>query len=229
MCYGDHTLEVGYWGIACGPQTNAHGRFVVAFKHCNPKSFNKGGILKNRIVVAIVIVMGLVSAINAWADESRYRIGPGDILEISVWREENLLREVVVPPDGYIAFPLIGDIDVSDMTVTQLRKVVAGALEDYVTNATVTVMLREINSLKAYVIGKVNNPGEFNIGSDTTIMQILAMAQGLNPFASEKNIHVLRRQKNVTVKIPFNYKEVEKGRSLKQNITLQRGDVVVVP
>lgn len=185
--------------------------------------------MKNRIIVLIAIMIGMAAVADVWADESQYRIGPGDVLEISVWREESLVREVVVPPDGYIAFPLIGDVNVSDMTVTQLRKEVTEKLKDYVTDANVTVMIKQINSLKAYVIGKVNNPGEFRIGLETTIMQILAMAEGLNPFASESNIHILRRQKNVTVKIPFNYKEVEKGKNLKQNIALQRGDVVVVP
>ena len=175
------------------------------------------------------MIMTLAVAADGWSDESKYRIGPGDLLEISVWRDETLLREVVVPPDGYIAFPLIGDVNVTDMTVTQLREVVTKRIEDYVQGATVTVMIKEINSLKAYVIGKVNNPGEFSISLDTTVMQILAMAEGLNPFADEKEVHILRRQNNLTVKIPFNYKEVEKGRNLKQNISLQRGDVVVVP
>ncbi len=102
-------------------------------------------------------------------------------------------------------------------------------LSEYVPDATVTVILKQINSLRAYVIGKVNNPGVFPITMDTTVMQVLAMARGLNPFASAGNIHILRRRQNVTVRIPFNYKEVEKGENYEQNIILQRGDVVVVP
>ena len=96
-------------------------------------------------------------------------------------------------------------------------------------DATVTVMLKNINSLQVYVIGKVNNPGQFPITMDTTVMQVLAMARGLNPFAAAGDITILRRRQNITVKIPFNYKEVEKGANLEQNIVLQRGDVVVVP
>ena len=90
-------------------------------------------------------------------------------------------------------------------------------------------MLKKINSLQVYVIGKVNNPGQFPITMDTTVMQVLAMARGLNPFAAAGDITILRRRQNITVKIPFNYKEVEKGANLEQNIVLQRGDVVVVP
>jgi polysaccharide export outer membrane protein len=188
----------------------------------------RGNILKNSMI-ALIVVVSMFAAGMTFADESQYHIGPGDVLEISVWRDESLVRDVVVPPDGTIAYPLAGDINVHGMTVSDLRRVVTKRLRDYVTDATVTVMIKEIRSLKAYVIGKVNNPGEFAINMDTSVMQILAMAKGLNPFASEKHIHVLRRQNNVTVVIPFNYKEVVKGKNLKQNILLQKGDVVVVP
>ena len=90
-------------------------------------------------------------------------------------------------------------------------------------------MLIEINSLKAYVIGKVNNPGEFSINLETTVMQILAQAGGLTPFASDGNIRILRQKNNQITNIPFDYGEVEKGKNLEQNIILHPGDVVVVP
>ena len=163
------------------------------------------------------------------AAEDRYHIGPGDVLEISVWKDEGLSREVVVPPDGVISFPLAGDIDVTHMTVTELRETVKKKLSEYVPDATVTVMLRQINSLRAYVIGKVNKPGEFPIFMDTHVMKILAMAGGLNPFASKGNITILRQEKGKTVEIPFDYGDVEDGEKLEQNIVLKRGDVVVVP
>jgi len=163
------------------------------------------------------------------AEESTYHIGPGDILEISVWKDEALSRELVVPPDGVISFPLVGDIDVTHMTVKALREAVKERLAEYVPDATVTVMLLAINSLKAYVIGKVNKPGEFPINLDTNVMQVLSMAGGLNPFASESNIIILRQEKGTPVKIPFDYEDVEDGDNLDQNILLKRGDVVVVP
>jgi polysaccharide export outer membrane protein len=140
-----------------------------------------------------------------------------------------LNREVVIPPDGIISYPLINDIDASGMTVTKLRNSLAERLSEYIPDVEVTVMIKEINSLKAYVIGKVNNPGEFNISMNTSVMQILAMAKGFNPFASVEKIQILRQKKKIVVKIPFNYKQVERGENLSQIIILQRGDVVIVP
>jgi len=163
------------------------------------------------------------------AERMGYNIGPGDILEISVWKEESLSREVIVPPDRIISFPLIGDINISTMTVTDMRKEISKRLQDFVPEATVTVMLRQINSLKAYVIGKVNKPGLFPIGMETTVMQVLAMAGGLNPFAADSKIYILRHENGEMKKIPFDYHEVEKGKNLAQNIALKRGDVIVVP
>lgn len=162
-------------------------------------------------------------------DSTSYLIGPGDVLEISVWRDESLSRNLIVPPDGVISFPLIGDINVNNMTVTKLRELVRKKLSEYVQDATVTVMLSQINSLKAYVIGKVNRPGQFPIYLNTTVMQILTMAGGLNPYADEGKISILRQNGDITTQIPFDYRDVIKGKDLEQNIIIQRGDVVVVP
>lgn len=181
------------------------------------------------MVTAGILIQFFLFSLALAADESKYIIGPGDVLEISVWKDESLSRTVVVPPDGIISFTLIGDIDTSGMTVTDIRNIVTEKIKEYVPDAFVSVILVEINSLEAYVIGKVNKPGTYSILLDTNVMQLLSMAGGVNPFASESNIQVLRRVNNVTVKIPFDYKEVLKGENLKQNIVLQRGDVVVVP
>lgn len=163
------------------------------------------------------------------AEEKAYHIAPGDVLEISVWKDTNLSRQLVVPPDGIIAFPLIASIKVTNLTVDDLRKIVTKKLAEFVPEATVTIMLVEINSLKAFVIGKVNRPGEFEINMETNVMQILAKAGGLNPFASRGSIKILRQDDNKTIKLPFNYGQVEKGVKLEQNIILRAGDVVVVP
>ncbi|MBW2062001.1 MAG: polysaccharide biosynthesis/export family protein [Deltaproteobacteria bacterium] len=176
-----------------------------------------------------MLLLAISPSALAGENSDRYRISSGDVLEISVWRDESLSRQIIVPPDGFISFPLIGDIDISGMTVTQLREVVTKKITEYVPDATVTVLLAQINSLKAYVIGKVNNPGQFTIDMNTNVMQILTMAGGLNQFADSNRILILRKQKDKTIKIPFNYKEVEKGGNLDQNIVLQRGDVIVVP
>jgi polysaccharide export outer membrane protein len=166
---------------------------------------------------------------EAFAQEKAYHIGPGDILEISVWKDPELSRQIVVPPDGIISFPLISKINTKNLTVGALKKIVTERLSEYIPDATVTVMLVEINSLKAYVIGKVNNAGEFPIDMETNVMQILAKAGGLTPFASKGNINILRQKEGTISKMPFNYGEVEKGRNLEQNIILKAGDVIVVP
>ena len=185
--------------------------------------------MRKYLWISISLLFLLCPSAVILADESTYKIGPGDMLEISVWKDESLFRDISVPPDGVISYPLIGDIEAAGMTVTTLRKMITERISEYVPDATVTVILKNISSLQVYVIGKVNNPGQFPITMDTTVMQVLAMAKGLNPFAAAGNITILRRRQNVTVKIPFNYKEVEKGNNLEQNIVLQRGDVVVVP
>lgn len=181
----------------------------------------------NILTVFVVFILSGVLVPSIYGQS--YYIGPGDVLEISVWRDENLTRAVVVPPDNVISFPLVGDIDVSGTTVPQLRKKLAAKLAAYIPDPSVTVMLKEIRSLKAFVIGKVNKPGEYSIDLDTSVMQILAMAAGLNPFASESKIHILRQQGGTTVKIPFDYGSVLSGKNLEQNILLKRGDVIVVP
>lgn len=186
--------------------------------------------MKNKVFISVgLFIPFFLFSIAAAANESKYIIGPGDVLEISVWKDESLSRTVIVPPDGIISFILIGDINTSGMTVTDIRKIITEKIKEYVPEAFVSVILVEINSLNAYVIGKVNKPGAYPILMDTSVMQILSMAGGINPFASEKNIQILRRVNNVTIKMPFNYKEVLKGENLKQNIVLERGDVVVVP
>ena len=183
---------------------------------------------KNVLLISVFLSLLFGNAANL-AAESAYHIGPGDVLEISVWKDESLSRELVVPPDGIISFPLIGDMDVNYLTVTDVRKGITKKLSEFVPDATVTVMLLSLNSLRAYAIGKVNKPGEFPITIETTVMQILSMAGGLNPFANGDKILILRQINNKTVKIPFNYSQVMKGESLQQNILIQRGDVVVVP
>ena len=179
-------------------------------------------------VLSMIILLSLIS-IQAFAQESAYNIWPGDTLEISVWKDESLSRQLIVPPDSKISFPLIKDIDVSRLTVPELRDIIKKRLSEFVPDATVTVILLKADSLTAYVIGKVNKPGQFPITMETNVMQILAMAGGLNPFASAKDIIILRKQNGNTIKLPFNYEEVKKGERLDQNIILNRGDVVVVP
>lgn len=184
---------------------------------------------RNYLIIALIhLTAMLFLASTGLADDASYLVGPGDVLEISVWKDESLSRNVIVPPDGVISFPLIGDIRVSQMTVTTLRDTISKKLSEYVPDATVTVLLVQINSLRAYVIGKVNKPGQFSIDLNTTVMQILSMAGGLNPYADDGRINILRQNGLQTTRILFDYKNVSKGQDLEQNILIQRGDVVIV-
>jgi polysaccharide export outer membrane protein len=184
------------------------------------------------MVLFRMVVMGLLClavAAPARGIEPSYRIGPGDELEISVWKDESLSRRLTVPPDGVVSFPLIDDIDVNRLTVADLREIARKRLSEYVPDATVSVILLESKSMRGFVVGKVRKPGSYGIGMETTVMQLLSMAGGLDPFAQEDGIQILRQINNQTIKIPFNYGEVSEGEKLGQNIVLQRGDVVVVP
>lgn len=158
-----------------------------------------------------------------------YKIGPGDVLAISVWRNEDLTRVVKILPDGGISFPLIGEITVSDMTVSQLINVLREKLEPYSPDPQISVEVQQTNSLVVYVIGKVNRPGHFAYNGNIDVLQALAMAGGLNPFAKRSSIKILRTEKDGKKEYPFDYDDVIEGKSLAQNILLKRGDVVVVP
>lgn len=158
-----------------------------------------------------------------------YQLGPEDILEISVWKEPELTKQVVVAPDGKISYPLIGNIQAAGRTVKQLQDDIAKQLEKFVTEAHVTVILMKVQFYKIYVTGLVTRPGEFLLGRAPTVMQAIAMAGGLTPFAAPSRIIIIRKNKNQDETFPFDYKAVSRGESLEQNRLLQPGDVVVVP
>ncbi len=161
--------------------------------------------------------------------EPGYRLGAEDVLMVSVWKDEQLTREVVVRPDGLFSFPLVGDIRALDRTVEEVRADLVTRLAKYIPNANVSVAVTKVMSYKIYVVGRVNKPGEYLIGHYTDVLQALSLAGGLTPFAAENDIKVMRRIDGEQQAIPFRYGDVRKGKSLEQNIILQRGDVVMVP
>lgn len=163
------------------------------------------------------------------SQDSGYIVQPGDILEISVWKEKDLQREVVVLPDGSLSFPLAGEIQANGKTVEQLRKDIGTRLGKYIPGAVVTVSAKQIQGNKIYVVGKVARPGEFTASRYVDVMQALSIAGGVTPFAAVNSIQVLRRVNGVQTAIPFKYSKVASGRDLRYNIILQSGDVVVVP
>jgi len=158
----------------------------------------------------------------------RFELGPEDVLEISVWRDDALTRQVMVRPDGKISFPLIGDIQVTGLDVEALRQRIQEKLQKYVPDAPVSVLLVKIGSPKIYIIGKVNKPGVFIMGQSLTITQALAMAGGLTPFASD-DILVIRSEKGQQKTIVVNFDKIAEGKSLEKNLYLKPGDTIIVP
>ena len=164
------------------------------------------------------------------SQRASYRIGPEDVLMISVWKEEELQREVLVRPDGGISFPLAGDLAVAGKTTQEVELEITRKIRRYIPDAVVTVSVKTISGYTIYVNGKVNSPGKFTLGRYVDVVQALTLAGGLSPFAKEGSIMVQRRNQGGAITVyPFNYKEIRKGKNLQQNIILQSGDVVVVP
>lgn len=158
-----------------------------------------------------------------------YKIRPGDVLQITVWKEDALDQEVVVLPDGSITFPLIGTLDVEDHTPSQVQNIIKNNLKDYVPDASVAVAVKANLGHSVNVIGQVAKPGEFVMNRQMSVMQALSQAGGLTPFASEGRIIVLRREEGKEVAIHVPYDDIIDGDSLDQNLSLLPGDVVVVP
>lgn len=161
--------------------------------------------------------------------EPGYTLLPGDILEIAVWQEPELQREVLVRPDGRISFFLVGDVLAVGRTVPSLRASLEDALERYIPEAVVSVSVSSIDGNRIYVIGQVQDPGSFVVNPRVDVIQALSLAGGMTPFAAVNDVIILRREDGVQKSLGFRYGEVEKGRNLEQNIELKPGDIVIVP
>ena len=156
-------------------------------------------------------------------------LGPEDMLEISVWKDEALTRKVLVRPDGKISFPLVGDIQAQGRTVEELRQAMENKMDAFVPDASVSVMLVQVGSPKVYVVGKVVRPGVYIMGTTIRVMHVLAMAGGATPFANKDDILIIRQENGGQKTFKFDYNKVADGKELAQNICLKRGDTVVVP
>ena len=162
---------------------------------------------------------------------AQYRIGPQDVLDISVLEEKDLSARMVVGPDGWIAFPMAGQVQAAGKTVTELGEEISARLSDKIRDPMVSVAIAEPAGYQVYVVGKVNKPGQFVVGRQIDVLQSLALAGGLTPFADQNDIKVLRQGGGGKADriFPFDYGSIKRGQNLRQNIVLQSGDVVVVP
>ena len=158
-----------------------------------------------------------------------YIIGPGDVLDIALWRDDALIRQVVVLSDGRISFPLVGEVPAAEKTIAELKKDIADRLVDYVPDPIISIEVKQSNSMIIYVTGRVNSPNRFTVSANVTVLQGLSIAGGLNPFAKRNKIKIFRQEGDKTEVFLFKYDEVVNGKNLDQNIPLKRGDVIVVP
>jgi polysaccharide export outer membrane protein len=157
-----------------------------------------------------------------------YKIGPEDVLSISVWKNEAMSRVLPVRPDGMISLPLLDDIMAAGLTPMELRNVLAQKLAEYVPSPSVTVIVNDVHSFKVSVIGEVLKPARYELKSRTSVLDVLALAGGFNQFAARTRIVVLRQDGDKKVRIPFNYNKVTTGAD-EENIYLRPGDIVLVP
>jgi polysaccharide biosynthesis/export protein len=166
-----------------------------------------------------------------------YVIGPEDVLDIAVWDNTELTRSVPVRPDGKISLPLLNDVVASGLTPMQLRETLTRALTAYIPRPAVSVLVHEIHSVKVAVIGQVKTPGRYELKDRATVLDVLAMAGGLNEYAARSRIVVLRQEAAGTKQIPFPYDKLTakngskngSKRGAPQNVCVQPGDVVLVP
>jgi len=163
------------------------------------------------------------------AVSSGYRLQPGDLLQVVVWKETDLQSEVLIRPDGGISFALAGDIQAAGRTTAELRAEMETRVRKLIPDAVVTVSVKAPNGNRVFVIGKVNRPGDFPLLRPTDVMQALSLAGGATPFASTDRIRVLHRDGSRQTSMRFRYSDVARGRNLDQNILLQSGDTVIVP
>lgn len=169
------------------------------------------------------------TAPSAVALPDDYVVGAEDVLGVVFWREAELSGDVTVRPDGRVTLPVIGELQAAGLRPEDLKKQIETAATKYVTDPNVTVVVRAINSRRVFVTGRVTTPGVHLLKGPLTVMQAIALSGGVTEFADAKNIKVLRIVHGKSVTLPFNYKDVVRGRKLEQNILLLPGDTVVVP
>src|SRR6267154_1104424 len=158
-----------------------------------------------------------------------YVIGADDVLDVSVWKEQELTRSLQVRPDGKISMPLLGDVQAAGLTPGQLAQNVTDKLKKYLTAPQVTVILTQINSQRVYVTGEVTRPGAYPVLPGMTSLQAISSAGGLTTFSNSKKIFLMRDENHIQTKYPFSYKEVLDGRKAEENLPVKAGDTIVVP
>jgi polysaccharide export outer membrane protein len=177
------------------------------------------------------LALGLVFACGALAQgvASDYKLHAGDSITVSVWKELEPQRKVIIRPDGRFSFPLAGEVQAAGRSADEVRIDIEGKLKKYIPEAVVAVMVEDVSGNRVYVIGQVTKPGMYVMNPELTVLQALSLAGGGTPFAKLDQISVIRGTGTAQKTLPFRYDQVIEGKSLQQNVTLQSGDVVLVP
>jgi len=184
--------------------------------------------LRGRVLALLVLIVVSVAA-SAQGVEGDYRLHAGDSITVSVWKEIDLQRKVMIRPDGKFSFPLAGEVQAAGRTADDVRLDIQGKLAKFIPDAVVTVIVEDVSGNRIYVIGQVNKPGMFIMNPELTVLQALSLAGGHTPFAKLDDISIIRGRGASQKSLPFRYNQVVEGKALQQNIALESGDVVVVP
>jgi polysaccharide export outer membrane protein len=160
-----------------------------------------------------------------------YVIGNDDVLSVNVWHEPDISQKSIpVRSDGRISLPLAGEVQAAGQTPLKLEKEIASKLQNYISEPEVSVMVEQSNSQKFNILGQVVKPGSYAIANSATVLDAIALAGGFRDFAKQKSIYILRSGPDgQNVRLPFNYKDVIKGKNLEQNVKLQPRDTIIVP
>lgn len=159
----------------------------------------------------------------------KYLLNAGDQLNISVWNEDAMQRDVTVLPDGMISFPLAGELLAKGKTVTELQHAITNKLAEYLANPVVTVSVSAVSGNRIHIMGKVSSPGPIIMSQNLDVMQALSLAGGLSPYAQEDDIIVVRRVDEKQIVIPIDYTVLKQGKRLNENIFLKSGDLIIIP
>ena len=157
-----------------------------------------------------------------------YRIGPQDVLEVLVWKNDALSKVVTVRPDGKISLPLLDDVQAAGVTPKQLKADLTRRLAKYITSPEVSVIVREIRSRKVAVVGEVRKPGRYDVGSRASVLDAIALAGGFNDFARRSKMVILRVEGSTVTRIPCDYDKVVSNAQL-ETFLLRPGDTLIVP
>jgi len=166
---------------------------------------------------------------DAVPEESEYRMGAADVLRISVWKNEELSRTVPVRPDGTISLPLLNDVRADGLTPMELRDVLARKLEEYIPRPQVSVIVQEVHSRAVSVLGEVTHAGRYELKGRSTVLDAIAFAGGITPFARRGRILILRHEPDGVKRIPFDYDRAISREGAQGNLYVQAGDIIVVP